>query len=41
MATGGAGFDDVPFDLIPLPCHSPKAGHDDGQYVRDARTYGP
>ena len=41
MATGGTGFDDVPFDLMSLPCHSPKAGHDDGRYVRDARTYGP
>ena len=40
MATGGTGFDGVPFDLMSLPCHSPKAGHDDGRYVRDACTAG-
>src|SRR5689334_23851490 len=34
------GFDDVTFDLIPLQYHSLKAGHDYGQYVRDARNAG-
>lgn len=38
MATGETGFDDVSFDLISVQYHSLKAGHDYGQYVRDART---
>jgi hypothetical protein len=38
MATGETGFDDVSFDLISLQYHSLKAGHDYGQYVRDARN---
>ena len=32
--------DDVSFDLISLQYHSLKAGHDYGQYVRDARNAG-
>ncbi len=40
MATGETGFDDVSFDLISLQYHSLKAGHDYGQYVRDARYAG-
>src|SRR4051794_40896760 len=31
------GFDDVTFDLISVQYHSLKAGHDYGQYVRDAK----
>lgn len=31
---------DVAFDLIPVQNHALKAGHDDGQYVRDARNAG-
>ncbi|MCV7095779.1 acyl carrier protein [Mycobacterium kubicae] len=38
MATGETGFKDVEFDLISLQYHSLKAGHDYGQYVRDAKT---
>lgn len=38
MATGETGFDDVSFDLISVQYHSLKAGHDYGQYVRDARN---
>jgi hypothetical protein len=34
------GFDDVTFDLISLQYHALKAGHDYGQYVRDARNAG-
>lgn len=40
MATGETGFDDVHFDLISVQYHSLKAGHDYGQYVRDARNAG-
>ncbi|GAB1813545.1 acyl carrier protein [Mycobacterium sp. MUNTM1] len=40
MATGETGFDDVTFDLISLQYHSLKAGHDYGQYVRDANNAG-
>ncbi len=40
MATGETGFDDVSFDLISLQYHSLEAGHDYGQYVRDARNAG-
>ena len=40
MATGETGLDDVSFDLISLQYHSLKAGHDYGQYVRDARNAG-
>jgi rubrerythrin len=36
MATGETGFSDVVFDLISVQYHSLKAGHDYGQYVRDA-----
>ncbi|MEV6905085.1 acyl carrier protein [Amycolatopsis sp. NPDC051372] len=36
MATGETGFDDVTYDLISVQYHSLKAGHDYGQYVRDA-----
>jgi hypothetical protein len=38
MATGETGFDDVTYDLISVQYHSLKAGHDYGQYVRDARN---
>jgi hypothetical protein len=40
MATGETGFDDVSFDLISVQYHSLKAGHDYGQYVRDAKNAG-
>jgi hypothetical protein len=38
MATGETGFDDVTFDLISVQYHALKAGHDYGQYVRDAKN---
>ncbi len=38
MATGETGFDDVTYDLISVQYHSLKAGHDYGQYVRDAEN---
>ncbi len=40
MATGETGFEDIAFDLISVQYHSLKAGHDYGQYVRDARNAG-
>jgi bacterioferritin (cytochrome b1) len=40
MATGETGFDDVTYDLISVQYHSLKAGHDYGQYVRDAKNAG-
>jgi hypothetical protein len=40
MATGETGFDDVTYDLISVQYHSLKAGHDYGQYVRDANNAG-
>jgi rubrerythrin len=40
MATGETGFGDVTFDLISVQYHSLKAGHDYGQYVRDAENAG-
>ena len=40
MATAENGLDDVTFDLISVQYHSLKAGHDYGQYVRDARNAG-
>jgi rubrerythrin len=40
MATGETGFQDVTFDLISVQYHSLKAGHDYGQYVRDAENAG-
>jgi rubrerythrin len=40
VATGETGFDDVTFDLISVQYHSLKAGHDYGQYVRDAENAG-
>jgi hypothetical protein len=40
VATGETGFDDVTFDLISVQYHSLKAGHDYGQYVRDAKNAG-
>ncbi len=36
MATGETGFDDVTFELISLHYHTLRAGHDYGQYVRNA-----
>jgi ferritin len=38
MATGETGFGDVEYDLISVQYHSLKAGHDYGQYVRDAEN---
>jgi rubrerythrin len=40
MATGETGFDDVTYDLISVQYHALKAGHDYGQYVRDAENAG-
>jgi rubrerythrin len=40
MATGETGFSDVIFDLVSVQYHALKAGHDYGQYVRDARNAG-
>jgi hypothetical protein len=40
MPSGETGFDDVSFDLISVQYHSLKAGHDYGQYVRDAKNAG-
>jgi hypothetical protein len=40
MATGETGFEDIAFDLISMQYHSLKAGHDYGQYVRDAKNAG-
>src|SRR3954453_6265767 len=40
MATGETGFDDVNFDLVSVQYHALKAGHDYGQYVRDAENAG-
>ena len=40
MATAETGFDDVSFDLISVQYHALKAGHDYGQYVRDAENAG-
>ncbi|PYE18627.1 hypothetical protein DFR67_104206 [Williamsia limnetica] len=40
MPAGQTGFDDLTFDLISVQYHSLKAGHDYGQYVRDARNAG-
>jgi rubrerythrin len=40
MATGETGFKDVEYDLISVQYHSLKAGHDYGQYVRDAKNAG-
>jgi len=40
MAIGETGFDDVTFDLVSVQYHSLKAGHDYGQYVRDAENAG-
>lgn len=40
MATGETGFEDVTFDLVSVQYHALKAGHDYGQYVRDARNAG-
>jgi rubrerythrin len=40
MATGETGFGDVFYDLVSVQYHSLKAGHDYGQYVRDAENAG-
>ncbi|GGI08638.1 acyl carrier protein [Egicoccus halophilus] len=40
MATGETGFADVTYDLISVQYHALKAGHDYGQYVRDAKNAG-
>ncbi|MFI1921547.1 MULTISPECIES: hypothetical protein [unclassified Streptomyces] len=40
MATGETGFSDVVYDLVSVQYHSLKAGHDYGQYVRDAEKAG-
>ena len=39
-ATGETGFADVTDDLIAGQYHALKAGHDYGQYVRDAENAG-
>ena len=38
MATGEPGFADATYDLISVQYHSLKAGHDYGQYLRDAES---
>ncbi len=38
MATGETGFDHVAYDLVSVQYHSLKAGHEYGQYVRDAKS---
>lgn len=38
MATGETGFDDLTLDLISMQYHSLRAGHDYGQYIRDAQN---
>ena len=38
MATGQTGFYDVTYDLVSVQYHALKAGHDYGQYVRDAEN---
>ncbi len=40
MSNGETGFDDVKFDLISVQYHSLKAGHNYGQYIRDAEDAG-
>ena len=40
MATGETGFEDVFYDLVSIQYHALKAGHDYGQYVRDADNAG-
>jgi hypothetical protein len=40
LATGETGFSDVVYDLVSVQYHALKAGHDYGQYVRDARNGG-
>lgn len=40
MATGETGFSDLVYDLVSVQYHSLKAGHDYGQYVRDAENAG-
>jgi hypothetical protein len=40
LATGETGFSDVFYDLVSVQYHALKAGHDYGQYVRDARNGG-
>jgi hypothetical protein len=40
LATGETGFSDVFYDLVSVQYHSLKAGHDYGQYVRDAKNGG-
>ena len=40
MATGETGFSDVLYDLVSVQYHSLKAGHDYGQYARDAKNGG-
>ena len=40
MATGETGFGDVVYDLVSVQYHALKAGHDSGQYVRDAKHGG-
>jgi rubrerythrin len=40
MATGETGFEDIAYDLVSVQYHALKAGHDYGQYVRDAENAG-
>jgi rubrerythrin len=40
LTTGETGFSDVFYDLVSAQYHALKAGHDYGQYVRDAKNGG-
>jgi hypothetical protein len=40
LATGETGCSEVFYDLVSVQYHSLKAGHDYGQYVRDAKNGG-
>ena len=40
MATGETGLSDLVYDLVSVQYHSLQAGHDYGQYVRDAENAG-
>jgi hypothetical protein len=40
IATDETGFEDIAYDLVSVQYHALKAGHDYGQYVRDAENAG-
>ena len=40
MSTGETGIKDVHYDLVSVQYHALKAGHDYGQFVRDAENAG-